>query len=96
MLWLYRTPQVSGLFNLGTGRARSFQDLALAVFAAQELEPRIDYIEMPEGVAEHYQYHTCARVERLRAAGYEPKFTPLEDGVRRYIHDYLATPDPYN
>ncbi len=95
MLWLHRTPQVSGLFNLGTGRARSFEDLALAVFAAQELEPRIEYIEMPEDLADRYQYHTCARVERLRAAGYQPAFTTLEDGVRRYIRDYLATPDPY-
>ncbi len=95
MLWLHANPRVCGLFNLGTGQARSFEDLARAVFTAQNLEPRIEYIDMPAGLAERYQYYTCARVERLRAAGFEGAFTTLEDGVRMYIRDFLAAPDPY-
>ena len=95
MLWLLVTPNVSGLFNLGTGKARSFSDLATALFHALGREPMIDYIEMPEALRPHYQYLTKARPERLRAAGYETPFTSLEDGVRRYVTSYLLNDDPY-
>jgi ADP-L-glycero-D-manno-heptose 6-epimerase len=95
MLWLYDHPQVSGLFNLGSGRARSFRDLANAVFRALGSEPAIDYVDTPAELRAKYQYFTEARMERLRQAGYDRPFTSLEDGVARYVGDYLARPDPY-
>ncbi|HYD67868.1 ADP-glyceromanno-heptose 6-epimerase [Azospirillum sp.] len=95
MLWLLDTPDVSGLFNVGTGKARSFKDLAGATFAALGLEPRVEYVDMPEHLRDKYQYFTQASTERLRAAGYTRPFTELEDGVRRYVRDFLEQPDPY-
>jgi len=95
MLWLYDTPHVSGLFNCGTGEARSFHDLIAALFRALNRKPSIDYIEMPEGLRERYQYFTEARVTRLRDAGYDTPFTPIEQGVARYVTDYLTAKDPY-
>ena len=95
MLWLLDTPEVSGLFNVGTGKARSFRDLAEATFAALGLEPRVEYVDMPEHLRDKYQYFTQASTERLRAAGYTRPFTELEDGVRRYVQDFLEQPDPY-
>jgi ADP-L-glycero-D-manno-heptose 6-epimerase len=95
MLWLYDRPAVSGLFNLGTGKARSFADVARAVFAALGRKPEIRYVEMPEQLRGAYQYFTQAEMKRLRAAGYDRPFTELEDGVARYVRDHLATPDPY-
>ncbi len=95
MLWLYRHEQVNGLFNCGTGRARSFEDLALAVFAAAGKKSKIAYIEMPAQLRDRYQYFTEAKMERLRQAGYDKPFTALEDGVTRYVRDFLAKPDAY-
>lgn len=95
MLWLYDTPTVNGIFNLGTGIARSFADLARAVFAATGQEERISYIDTPEAIRDKYQYFTQARMERLRDAGYPGQFTSLEEGVRRYVQDYLMQEDPY-
>ncbi len=95
MLWLHDHPEVSGLFNLGTGQARSWNDLATALFAAAGLPNRIEYVPMPPHLLGKYQYFTEARMDRLRAAGYDRPFTSLEDGVGRYVRDHLATPDPY-
>ena len=95
MEWLADAPGVSGLFNVGTGQARSFKDLALATFAAAGLEPRLDYFDMPEGLRDRYQYFTQARVDRLRDAGYLTLFTSLEDGVKAYVQKFLGTADPY-
>jgi ADP-L-glycero-D-manno-heptose 6-epimerase len=95
VLWLLARPDVSGLFNVGTGRARSFADLANAVFRAMGREPRIEYVDTPEAIRDKYQYFTEARMERLRGAGYERAFTPLEDGVATYVRDYLQSDDPY-
>jgi len=95
MLWLLENTGVNGLFNVGTGRARSFDDLAKALFATLERPPEINYIEMPEGIRERYQYFTEARIARLRAAGYKKPFTTLEAGVEIYVRDYLNQPDPY-
>jgi ADP-L-glycero-D-manno-heptose 6-epimerase len=94
-LWLYDQPAVSGLFNVGSGTARSFKDLATAVFAAADKPVRIDYIDTPPEIRAKYQYFTEARLERLRAAGYAGQFTPLEDGVRRYVREFLMHDDPY-
>lgn len=92
--WLLSAP-VSGLFNLGTGQARSFLDLAHAVFAAMGREPAIDFIPTPEPIRAHYQYFTEARMARLRAAGFDRPFRALEDGVADYVGRYLASADPY-
>jgi ADP-L-glycero-D-manno-heptose 6-epimerase len=95
VLWLLANPAVSGLFNLGTGQARSFLALTHAVFVALGEAPRIEFIDMPEAIRGRYQYFTEAAMGRLRAAGYARPFTPLEDGVRDYVQGYLATDDPY-
>lgn len=95
MLWLLDNPDVSGLFNVGTGKARSFKDLAEATFAALGQEPRIDYFPMPEELQGKYQYFTQASTDKLRAAGFTQPFTELEEGVRRYVQDYLIQPDPF-
>ncbi len=95
MLWLLDNSAVSGLFNVGTGKARSFADLARAVFAATERPENISYVPTPENIRDKYQYFTEAKMARLRAAGYDKPFTELEDGVARYVKDYLSQPDPY-
>jgi len=79
-----------GLFNCGTGEARTWKDLATAVFAAMDAKPNIRFIEMPDGLREKYQYFTQAEVSKLRRAGYTKPFTRLEDAVRDYVRTYLA------
>lgn len=93
--WLYRNDKVSGLFNVGTGKARSFADLARAVFAALGREPRIEYVDTPEEIREKYQYFTQAEMAKLRDAGYPDPFTELEAGVADYVRNYLSADDPY-
>ncbi|BCP53393.1 ADP-L-glycero-D-manno-heptose-6-epimerase [Kaistia sp. 32K] len=88
--WLIASPGVSGIFNVGTGKARSFADLARAVFKASGREPRIDYVDMPERIRNAYQYFTEADVSKLRRAGYNADFRSLEDGIQSYVGDYLA------
>jgi ADP-L-glycero-D-manno-heptose 6-epimerase len=95
MLWLLETPEVSGLFNLGTGRARSYLDLAHAVCDAAGAPRQVAFIDMPESLRGQYQSFTEATMERLRIAGYAGQFTPLEEGVKRYVQSYLASADPY-
>ncbi len=95
IVWLLDNPGVSGLFNCGTGEARTFKDLAEAVFRALGEEPRIAYRPTPEEIRDKYQYFTQADMGRLRAAGYERPFTALEDGVTAYVRNYLDTPDRY-
>jgi ADP-L-glycero-D-manno-heptose 6-epimerase len=93
--WLLANPQVCGLYNVGTGKARSFEDLASATFSAVGKLASISYIDMPEGLREKYQYHTEADMSRLRDAGYKEAFTSLEDGIKDYIHHYLLNEDAY-
>ena len=95
MLWLLDNPQVSGLFNLGSGRARSFHDLARALFAALDQPENIEFVDMPEDLKGKYQYFTEAPLDRLREAGFDAQMTPLEEGVRRYVQDFLLAEDPY-
>jgi ADP-L-glycero-D-manno-heptose 6-epimerase len=95
VLWLLDNEDVSGLFNLGTGKARSFKDLAEASFAAIGKEPKISFIDMPETLKPKYQYYTQAEMGKLRKAGYTKDFTSLEDGVKDYIQNYLSKADPY-
>lgn len=80
----------NGLFNLGTGKARSFNDLEKATFAAMGKEADIEYIDMPEDIRDKYQYFTEADITKLRNAGYKQPFTSLEEGVRDYVTNYLS------
>ena len=82
-------PGVSGLYNCGTGVARTWVDLAHALFAAMGVKPNIRFIDMPESIREKYQYHTQADMTKLRAARYTAPFLQVEDGVRRYVQEYL-------
>ena len=93
--FLLQSPQVSGIFNAGSRQARSFADLARATFEAAGKTPSIDYVDTPLSIRDRYQYFTEARMDRIRAAGFEGQSTPLEEGVRRYVQDFLATADPY-
>jgi ADP-L-glycero-D-manno-heptose 6-epimerase len=95
MLWLLDTPSVSGMYNVGTGRARTYLDLSAAVCAAAAKPHQVEFIDMPGNLKGQYQSFTEAPMERLRVAGYSGQFTPLEEGVRRYVQDYLVQPDPY-
>ena len=90
MWWLLQNPTVNGLYNLGTGKARSWNDLAHSVFAAMNKEPDLRYIEMPEALRGKYQYFTEAPMEKLRAAGYAPVFHSLEEAAEDYVTHYLA------
>lgn len=95
MLWFLDNEQVNGLYNFGTGKARSFKDLALATFKAAGKEPKIQYIDMPEVLKDKYQYFTEADMEKLKKAGYDKPFTSLEDGVQDYIQKYASQSDQY-
>ena len=95
MLWLLDNPSVSGLFNVGTGTARSFLDLTRAIYAALGKAPDIHFIDMPADLEGKYQSYTQARMDRLRLAGFSHPPTALEDGVARYVRNVLLQPDPY-
>ncbi len=79
----------SGIYNLGTGQARSFYDLAVNTFRSQHLEPNIEFIDMPQDIRDNYQYFTEARMEKLRSIGYKKPFYSLEDGIADYVKNYL-------
>ena len=95
MMWLLENPGVNGLFNLGSGQARSFLDLANAVYRSMGKEPYIKFVDTPLAIRDKYQYFTEARMDRLKAAGYDKPFTSLEEGVSAYVNDYLSRPDRY-
>jgi ADP-L-glycero-D-manno-heptose 6-epimerase len=95
MLWLMENPAVSGLFNLGTGRARTYLDLAHAVSDAAGRPRAVEFIDMPADLRGQYQSFTQAPMQRLRAAGYAGQFTPMEEGIRRYVQDHLAADDRF-
>jgi ADP-L-glycero-D-manno-heptose 6-epimerase len=94
-MWLSETQGVQGIFNVGTGNARTFEDLANSVFSALGREPAIEFVETPEAIRDRYQYFTEADMSRLRGAGYERPPTELEDGIGAYVRDYLMAADPY-
>jgi ADP-L-glycero-D-manno-heptose 6-epimerase len=95
MMWLLATPSVGGLFNVGTGTARSFRDLMLSAYAALGLSPNIRYVDMPETIRGSYQYFTQSEVDRLQRAGYNGGFTALEDAVDSYVKGFLDCPDRF-
>jgi ADP-L-glycero-D-manno-heptose 6-epimerase len=89
-LHLAASKRAGGLFNIGSGKARTWLDLARAVFAALKRKPKIEFIEMPEAIRDKYQYFTQANLVRLRAAGYTAPVTSLEDAVSDYVRNYLV------
>jgi ADP-L-glycero-D-manno-heptose 6-epimerase len=93
--FLLTAPGIAGLFNLGTGVARSYADLACAVCAANGVAERIDYVDMPTNLRGQYQSFTEAPMQRLRQAGFNHKFSSLEDGIKAYVETYLRQADPY-
>jgi ADP-L-glycero-D-manno-heptose 6-epimerase len=95
MWWLFKNPDVNGIFNLGTGKARTWNDLIKAVFSAMKKTTNIEYIEMPEALRNQYQYFTEAKMDKFKAAGCPVAFSLLEDSVRDYVVNYLQQPDPY-
>ncbi|MBV9259919.1 MAG: ADP-glyceromanno-heptose 6-epimerase [Pseudolabrys sp.] len=94
--WLLDSTRVNGIFNVGTGKARSFRDMITAMFKAMGRPANIDYVDMPENIRGQYQYFTQANVGSLRRAGYNSDFTPLEDSVALYVTNYLDRPDRYH
>jgi ADP-L-glycero-D-manno-heptose 6-epimerase len=96
VLWeLMLDREVNGIFNLGTGRARTWNDLVSAVFAAMNLPVQIDYIEMPESLRGQYQYFTEARMGKLRKTGIDVNFRSLEESVADYVRNHLQADNPY-
>ncbi len=95
MMWLLATSSVSGLFNVGTGIARSFKDMMVAAYGALGAKPNIQYIDMPERIRGSYQYFTQSEVDRLRGAGYNGGFTALEDAVGIYVKGFLDRADRF-
>ncbi len=95
MWWFLQNPDKNGIFNIGTGQAREWNELARSVFAAMNVDPNISYIEMPESIRDKYQYFTQANMDKLVAAGYDKPFTSLEDAAKDYVQNYLAQEDPY-
>ena len=95
MWWLFNNPAANGIFNLGTGKARTWNDLIKAVFAAMGLKTNIEYIEMPESLRNQYQYFTEAKMSKLKKGGCPVKFSSLEDSVRDYVVNHLQKTDPH-
>ena len=95
LMWSLDNPEVNGIFNLGTGHARSWNDLANALFTAMNKPANIVYIDMPENIQKQYQYFTEAEMTKLRSAGYAKPFQKLEDSVRDYAGNYFMQPNPY-
>jgi ADP-L-glycero-D-manno-heptose 6-epimerase len=88
-LHLANTPGAGGLYNIGAGTARTWNDLANALFGSLGMPANIEFIEMPESIRNQYQYYTCADISKLRAAHYQTPTTPLEDAVTDYALNYL-------
>jgi ADP-L-glycero-D-manno-heptose 6-epimerase len=88
-LFFYDNPKITGLFNIGTGKACTWNCMVKAVFAAMGKSPNIEYIEMPENLRKQYQYFTEAAITKLRKAGYKKPTTPIEDAVKDYVQNYL-------
>jgi ADP-L-glycero-D-manno-heptose 6-epimerase len=89
-LFFFDNPRIFGLYNIGTEKARSWNDLVKAVFAAMNKEPKIEFIDMPENLRSQYQYYTEADITKLRKAGYKKQITSLEDAIKDYVQNYLV------
>lgn len=89
IMWFLRKIKLNGIFNIGTGQPRSFNDIANLVFKYCNKEKKINFINMPENIRNQYQYFTKANINKLRKSGYNKEFTSLEKGIRSYVHNYL-------
>jgi len=85
----------SGIYNVGSGVARSFLDVASILFKELGVAPDVEFIDLPANLQDKYQYYTCARMDKLKAAGFAKPLTSLEDGLRRYVGEFLGTEDPF-
>jgi ADP-L-glycero-D-manno-heptose 6-epimerase len=88
-LFFFDNPYINGIFNIGTGETRTWNDLVIAVFVGMGRKPNIEYIEMPASIRNQYQYFTQADLSKLRRAGYSKQITPLEDAIKDYVQNYL-------
>lgn len=95
MLWFFKNKDISGIYNVGTGKARTFIDLALSVYKSLNKRPNIEFIDMPIELKKKYQYFTKASITKLRNIGYQEPFTSLEEGIRKYVQYYLINENPY-
>jgi len=95
ILWFLDHPVANGIFNVGSGHARSFNDLANALFEAAGRPVKIEYVPTPENIRNSYQYYTQAELSKLRGAGCDVPFTPLEEAVRDYVQSHLTSANPY-
>jgi len=95
LLFMMRSQPDSGLYNLGTGKARSFKDLAVSTFRAMNMPENIEFIDTPEDIRDKYQYFTEAKMEKLLKAGYSGGFMTLEEGVTDYVQNYLLKKEYY-
>ncbi len=91
MAFFFERPDIGGIYNIGTGKARTWNDVARAMFSALEVEGKIEYMPMPDELRGKYQYHTEADISKLRRAGCEHEFMSLEDSVAGYVRNYLIT-----
>jgi ADP-L-glycero-D-manno-heptose 6-epimerase len=90
LFYFYKNQYNSGIYNLGTGNARTFLDLVKATFIAMGVEENIGFIDTPEDIRDKYQYFTEARMTKLREAGYSQPFCSLEEGITDYVQNYLV------
>jgi ADP-L-glycero-D-manno-heptose 6-epimerase len=90
LFYLMNNKKSSGIYNVGTGSARTFLDIAENIFKVTGKERNIEFIDTPEDIREKYQYFTEAKINKLRSTGYLKEFTPIESGIKEYINDYLA------
>ena len=95
MWWLYKKRRINGLYNLGTGKAASWNDLANALFKAMNIDPKIEYIDMPENIRSQYQYKTEAIMDRLKKAGCKVQFKYINDGIADYVNEHLSKEQSY-
>ncbi len=90
IMYLMKNRKSPGIYNLGTGKARTFLDLVRSVFQSMEVQENIEFIDTPLDIRDKYQYFTQAEMTKLRAAGYQEPFTSLEKGIEDYVQHYLV------
>lgn len=95
IIWLLQNPEVSGIFNIGTGEARSFKDLIGAIGLALNVDVEIEYVDLPDQLKGKYQYFTQAEMNKLESKGFDTNFDPMEESVRDYVINYLNREDPF-
>ncbi len=95
MVWWFFTNEKYGIYNVGSGKAKTWLDLANAVFKAMGISPKIEFIDLPKELWDKYQYFTQANISKLRKAGYDKNFTSLEDAIYDYVTNYLLKENPY-